>query len=173
MAKIPTLIDIIGVQGSRDTGELLSWPLKLDIEQSSIVLNPCLILSSSVSVSSPASLNSQCSPTMSWFEWLIYLVYGKHYHHLMMLWQILLSRPLYIHYKRWDEISYPFLNLNGTTVHARTRSSTCPSVNSTTRFQVFTGGSLTNHRLRFQHPAKDLAALTMQTHRRHLAVWLV
>ena len=120
MAKIPTLIDIIGVQGSRDTGELLSWPLKLDIEQSSIVLNPCLILSSSVSVSSPASLNSQCSPTMSWFEWLIYLVYGKHYHHLMMLWQILLSRPLYIHYKRWDEISYPFLNLNGTTVHACT-----------------------------------------------------
>ena len=49
-------------------------------------------LSSSVSASSPASLRRQFSSTTSWFVLYIWR-YGKHHHHLGILWRMPLSLP--------------------------------------------------------------------------------
>ena len=57
-------------------------------------LTHAFILSSSVSASSPASLRTQFSPTMSWFVWSICLAIRKTpSHHLGILWWIPLSLP--------------------------------------------------------------------------------
>ena len=56
-----------GASSWKDPRNIVAWPLNLNIELRSIVFSPALILSPSVSASSPASMDTQRSPTMSWF----------------------------------------------------------------------------------------------------------
>ena len=73
----------------RDLRELIAWPHKLNFEQPSIVLNPCFHLvfvneHKLTSIIAYTVLTNDvlffCSPSV----WL----YGKHHHHLGILWRI-------------------------------------------------------------------------------------
>ena len=76
----------------RDLREFIAWPFKFNIEQPSIVLNPCLhfvIVSerkfTSIIAYTVLTNNGLCGPSV----WQ----YVKHHHHWEILWQIRLSLP--------------------------------------------------------------------------------
>ena len=80
----------------RDLRELIAWPFKFNIEQLSIVLNPCLhlVFVSERKLTSHQhhcihSSHQQCLGLYGPSVWQ----YGKHHPHWWILWQIPLSLP--------------------------------------------------------------------------------
>ena len=158
------------------------WMLKFNIEQPSIVLNPCLHLL----FVSERRLTSLIAYTVITNNILVYVVHllcnMKINHNLGTLWRISLSLlqtlparryvlPCAYHQCRqflppWAPPScFPSSGHCKLWTMPASLEQLSPPFHSTTRFLVSSGGSWSDHNLWWQHPAKDLSSLTKLTQR--------